>query len=243
MTEKDPEVQLLYDQKWHRLARRARIFSHVPFVDFVYGSGSLAVGNVDPESDFDVLIGVRTGRIFTVRFLSAFFLSLRGWRRSKEHGGTAAADKVCLNHFVTQSTYLMRLPVNTYWRMLYERLVPLYGTEVALQAFFDANESWLGERYVAMSDLRYQGDARSWLSRALTRMLAGRFGDSVECLLKRYQILRIERGLLNNQAERRVHSMSIRGTGKSETIHLPPLIIYSDEELEFHPDPAVIEIS
>jgi predicted nucleotidyltransferase len=88
----DSDTQLLYDKKWHLLIKRAGIFKHIPFIDFVFGSGSLAIGNVDEESDFDVLVGVREGRIFTVRFLSALFLSVLRWRRAKEHGGKSAAN-------------------------------------------------------------------------------------------------------------------------------------------------------
>lgn len=242
MREENADTQLLYDQKWHRLAPRARIFRHVPFVDFVYGSGSLAIGNPDNESDFDVLIGVRNGRIFTIRFLAALFLSLRGWRRTKEHGGSAAADKVCLNHFVTPASYRLRLPINAYWQMLYAHLVPLHGAEEKLQAFLDANSDWAGERRVQASDLRYQGDTCSHLSRFLAWMLSGRFGDGIERLLKGYQVARIERGLRILNSERRLHTIQVFGAEKRETIHLPPLIVYSDEELEFHPDPATVEM-
>lgn len=233
---------LLYDKKWHRLARRAGIFCHVPFVDFVFGSGSLAIGNVDEESDFDVLIGVAEGRIFTVRFLSALFLSLRGWRRSKEHGGVAAADKVCLNHFVTKPAYRLRLPINTYWKVLYSRLVPLYGEQAALQAFLDANADWAGVRVVESNDLRYQGASRSKVARLLERMLVGSLGNRVEAMLRRYQVARIAAGVKAVNSATSARTIRVDGVGKREVINLAPLIVYTDEELEFHPDPAVIEI-
>lgn len=236
-----PRQELLYDQKWHRLAPRARIFEQIPFVDFVFGSGSLAVGNVDEQSDFDVLIGVRQGRIFTVRFLSALFLGLRGWRRSKEHGGESAADKVCLNHFVTQQTYQLRLPINAYWKLLYTRLVPLYGSAASMQVFFDANEAWLGQQRVEINDLRYQGSAHSRLRRFLQRALQGKVGDFFEALVRRYQVARIEKGL-RTKVQRTPRLITILGEGEAEKIALPPLIVYNDNELEFHPDPAIVEI-
>ena len=45
-----------------------QLFQYVPF-DFVFAAGSMAMGTVRQDSDFDVLVGVRHGRIFTARFL------------------------------------------------------------------------------------------------------------------------------------------------------------------------------
>jgi hypothetical protein len=239
----DQEItnELLYDKKWHLLIKRAGIFKQIPFIDFVFGSGSLAIGNVDEESDFDVLIGVREGRIFTVRFLSALFLSVLGWRRAKEHGGKSAANKICLNHFVTKPAYRLRLPINSYWKILYERLVPIYGNPEAMQEFFDANSSWLGEIAVETSDLRYQGFSKSWVSRFFEVVLRGRTGDLFEKLLKRYQVGRIEKGMVGER-KTTPHNIKVSGGNTTEKIELAPLIVYNDEELEFHPDKAMIEI-
>lgn len=238
-----PEQAMLYDKKWLLFASRARLFRHIPFIDFVFGGGSLAMGNVDNESDFDVLVGVRPGRIFTVRFIAAALFALRGWRRSKAHGGADAANKICLNHFVTPSSYRLKLPVNTYWRLLYERLIPLYGSPEAMRAFFDANESWLGRRDVDMSDLRYQGNGHSLMRRITEKLLSGRLGEWCEAALRRYQVARIEKGMMRSQTKATVHRMRVTGAPMTEMVHLPPLVVYGDEELEFHPDPANIEIT
>ncbi len=235
------QQQVLCDKKWHKLNRRTWLFRWIPFVEFVFGSGSLAIGNVDAESDFDMLVGVRSGRIFTARFFSVVTFGLLGWRRSKAHGNTEAADKICLNHFVTPESYTLRLKPNGYWRLLYQSIVPIYGTPRRIQQFYDANAALIGDRKVE-EDGRYKHRGEFNIKSVFEILLRGWVGDWVEERLKKYQIKRIEAGL-RVEKKGEIHRMSITGTGEEARVELEPLIVYSDEELEFHPDPAVIELS
>lgn len=232
---------MLCDIKWHALIKRTWLLRHIPFIEFAFGSGSLAVGNVDNESDFDLLIGARRGRIFTARFFATAYFGLFGWRRSKEHGNAQAANKMCLNHFVTPATYRLQLPHNAYWEILYQRLVPVYGSEQNLQAFFDANSDWAGQRVIG-ADERYRHHVPSASKVLIEQLLAGSIGDWIERRLKSMQVRRIERGLHEAVGARTLHQMTVQGAGEAAVVKLPPLIVYTDEELEFHPDPAVIEI-
>lgn len=234
--------QVVYDKKWHVLRQRAGMFVHIPFVEFAFGAGSLAIGNVRPESDFDILIGARKGRIFTARFFAIVFFALRGWRRSRLDHHDLAADKICLNHFVTPASYRLRLPPNAYWQLLYSQLVPLYGHPERIQAFYDANRDWMHAPRVIENDLRYQYMQGSWLQQAIELLLDGSIGDWLEGALKTFQVRRIESGI-RLATGTTVHHMKARAPqGVVERIELAPLIVYTDEELEFHPDPAVIEI-
>lgn len=236
------QQQVLCDKKWHVLNKKTWLFRYIPFVDFVFGSGSLAIGNVDTESDFDVLIGARTGRIFTARFFAALFFGLFGWRRAKADHRESAANKICLNHFVTPAAYKLRLQPNAYWKMLYRALVPIYGAPEAIQKFFDANAAWLGVSRVVYSDTRHIAAQPSALKRFLEFSIDTFCGNWMEELLKKYQIRRIEAGLEPSQEFRAPHQMTVLGAAEAGSIELKPLIVYNDEELEFHPDPAVIEM-
>src|SRR3989344_7737796 len=71
---------MLLEKKWKILQRRSRLFRYIPFIDFVLVSGSMAMGDAKENSDFDVIIGARRGRIFTVRFLCWLVFSIFGWR-------------------------------------------------------------------------------------------------------------------------------------------------------------------
>jgi len=133
------------ESKWRKFLNRAGLFQFIPFADFVLAAGSLAMGNIRKDSDFDVIIGAKFGRIFTVRFFSAAVFGLFGWRRDKESHGERASDKICLNHFVTPSNYCLRPPYNAYWQKLYENLVPIAGDKEKINAFFIANV-WLDKK-------------------------------------------------------------------------------------------------
>lgn len=213
---------VLFDQKWIKFLRRTWLFRHIPFVDFALAAGSMALGNVTPNSDFDVIVGVRSGRIFTARFFSILIFGLFGLRRKRLDHREAAADKICLNHFVTPETYRLSPPYNEYWRRLYSNLVPVFGSQNKIADFFRANSIWLNvknktEKFYDF-DLRYKYKTPSRFKLFSENILNGSFGDFFEKFLKRLQVKRIEKGLKNGE------------TGYQ------PRIIYNDQELEFHPD-------
>lgn len=215
---------VLYDRKWKKFLKRSFLWRHLPFVEFALGAGSLAIGNVHGNSDFDVIVGAKTGRIFTARFFAVLAFGALGWRRKKTMSHReAASDKVCLNHFVTEPSFRLQPPYNAYWQTLYRRLIPIYGTPPAVQKFFDANSGWAGEKILYREDLRYLGREPSPLKRALEGLLGGRAGDGLEFFLRRVQIRLIERSI------------------KDTVGHYQPRLRYDDDELEFHPDTRRIE--
>lgn len=212
------QQQVLYDIKWKKFLRRVRLVRSVPFVEFAFASGSMATGNVNPASDFDVLLGVREGRMFTARFFAALIFGMFGWRRSRLDHHEAAADKVCLNHFVTREAYCLKPPYSEAWRAMYSSLVPVFGKPEVINAFWEANSGWTGETTRMGEDTRYLGDKPNMFGRFLSAVLAGAIGDAAERTLRFLQMKKIERSMRAVPAEFR------------------PRIIVSDIELEFHPD-------
>ena len=77
------ENDVLRDKKWWLFLKYARIFQYIPFIEFAFGAGSMALNTAHEESDFDVIIGVRQGRIFTARFFAVLLFGLCGIRRSR----------------------------------------------------------------------------------------------------------------------------------------------------------------
>ncbi len=208
-------------KKWELFLKRIWPFRLVPFVDFVCAAGSLATGNMREESDFDVLIGVRTGRIFTVRFFCWLLFGMFGWRRGKHDVHVTASDKICLNHFITPAAYRLAPPYNEYWKRLYSMLVPVYGSCEKIQPFFNANADWLGEQRTCSADYRRNYEKP---------ILAVRFFEAI-CS-----------GWLGNVLESTLKSIQLRHIKKSETSGYKPRIIVNDNELEFHPDTRRIEL-
>jgi len=233
---KQRQQQVTFDKKWIVFLRRTWLFRYIPFVEFALAAGSMATGAVRAESDFDVIVGARYGRIFTARLFAVLAFGLFGWRRTKLDHKEAAKDKVCLNHFVTEKSYKLSPPYNDYWKSLYMSLVPVYGTPAAVNYFWRANYDWLGNPRTQRAELSshdgkarlYQDDMRhkyrspSALKRLLESLLGGAVGNWLESWLRTIQIKRIERGLAAQAGYK-------------------PRIIYSDAELEFHPDTRRIE--
>lgn len=209
-------------QKWQKFLKKIWPFRFIPFVDFVFASGSLATGRMREYSDFDVLIGVKKGRIFTVRFFCAAAFGILRWRKARKDSEEKASDKFCFNHFVTPAAYGLAEPHNEYWKNLYLSLIPVAGDKILIQKFYDANQDWLGERKVYSETPSHLYKENGFIKLTLEGLLSGRLGDKLESFLKKKQIKRIKASL------------------ESETAY-KPRIIFTDDELEFHIDTRRIE--
>lgn len=210
------EQLLLLEKKWRKLSRYRWLFSFVPFLDFVLVAGSLVFGKVHENSDFDVIVGARAGRIFTVRFFCFLIFSLVGIRRNKFDKNESLRDKICLNHFVTPKSYAFRHEQNLYSRGLYENLAPFFGNKEKIEFFFKANADLI--KNPAHSWKRWQKANFNFLRFILEIILQNSLGDLTEKILKIIQVSRIERNL------------KLYGPGPM------PRLRYDSEELEFHPD-------
>lgn len=123
-----------------RKARRwARGLAYVPYVEAAALSGSVAQINAGPESDIDLFIIVRPGRVFLARFLVSVYFQIFGGRR---HGGEIAG-KFCLNHYVAEGSVLIQ-DRNLYTAQEYSGLIPVFG-EKFLQKFWEDNAGWIGQ--------------------------------------------------------------------------------------------------
>ena len=212
----------LAETKWKKLLSRSRLFCLIPFVDFVFVAGSMAMGTAEENSDFDVIVGCRKGRIFIVRFCCFIHFGLFGWRKKKEECGSLAKDKFCFSHFVTPESYRLSGPHNDYWKKLYQSIVPIYGSAEFIQKFYDANADWMGKRRIYKEDGRILLCQTGFIKKVREIILSGKFGDLIENILKKIQIKKIEKSLKTEESYK-------------------PRIIYGDGELELHPDTKRIE--
>ncbi len=210
------EEKLLREEKWRKLLKYRYFFNFIPFLDFALVAGSLAYGKVHENSDFDIILGAKTGRIFTTRFFCFLIFSLAGIRRAKHDSGESLKDKVCFNHFLTKESYAFLHQPNSYSQNLYENLIPFFGKREKIKDFFSANsaliknpnhswEKWQGSKF---NLFRFIGE----------NLLSGHLGIFLEKILKDIQIKRIENYL------------------KTHSAGPAPRLRYDDEELEFHPD-------
>lgn len=216
----------LAKKKWQKTLKAVRWLRLIPYIRLVFASGSLALNNTIKESDLDILIVVKAGRVWLARFLTAVLLGLLGARRKRDQ--RIAPDKICLNHFITdKSLYIPRKSI--YTAQLYARLVPilLYGDEL-LEKFIEAN-SWIGE-YISgwPNSIKYKvlsieyNKVLDLIKKTGEKILDTKFGDWLESVLRKYQLRRIKNYHLTYKPGGRVKA--------------------DDESLEFHPDSPELKI-
>lgn len=212
----------ILEKKWRKFLKYRFLFGFIPFLDFVVASGSLAFGNVHEKSDFDVIVGAKGGRIFTVRAFCIFIFGILSLRRRGIDHKSVSSDKVCFNHFVTPESYCLSPPYNNYWIKLYENLEPVYGKEGAVREFFEANSEW-APRTKIFNTVHWRSEKPDLIKKILEFILSGPLGTFFENFTKKIQVSVIKKGIENG------------------ALGYKPRIRYDNEELEFHPDTRRIE--
>ncbi len=207
------DQKLLLDQKWKKLTKLGGLFRFVPFIEFVVATGSMAVGNVTENSDFDVLVSVKGGRMFTARYALNLLFSILGRRRLKD-SEEPQKDKLCFNHFVTEPTWAIR-PINSYSTTIAKNWVPIWGDKAELGRFFARNSRNGMDLAAHIYDLRFNDSKKSFLAKAAEKFLAGKTGDFWESNIA---------GAIAKRRLRRYVAARL-GSGRS---------VVNDHELEFH---------
>lgn len=213
-------------KKWEKALKAIKWLRLVPYIRLVFASGSLALSNTDKDSDLDVLIVAKHGRIWTARILTVLLLSLLGVRRTRYE--KVAPDKICLNHFITdKSLYIPRKSI--YTAQLYARLVPILVEDKKLVNDFCEANDWVGD-YIAgwPNSIKYEALSikrniiLNFIRKSGEKILNTKLGDWLERILKKYQLQRINSYHLTHKSGGRVKA--------------------DDESLEFHPDSPEFKI-
>ena len=204
----------ILDQKWRIVKKYLPLFRFLPFVRGVFVSGSLATGTVRESSDFDFLVISQPNRLYTLRLFSVIFFDMLGIRRKPKHTDVEIKDKICLNHYLSSSSLVMKDQL-VEGMFLYTRLVPTYmRNEMLINHFFQANE-WIRDYFFRSSfeeRVRYSERPRivySWnpVRAFLEFIFRGRMGDIVEKYMYEWQKKRIpeEQNLFATPHELNLH--------------------------------------
>ncbi len=126
----------LSGEKLRRMRRLVRVLSFLPYVRMVAATGSLAFKHGKKESDWDMLIVFRSGKIWISRTLLTGFLHALGKRRH----GSKITDRACLNYFVTEDN-LEILVKDLYSAHEYISIVPLFGAATFQR--FELAQQWI----------------------------------------------------------------------------------------------------
>jgi hypothetical protein len=219
LVEQRLERNKIAERKFKILLKAARWLRLVPFVRMLAVTGRLAMKNTESQSDLDILVVLKSGKIFTGRTLVTLAVHLLGRRRY----GKKIANRICLNYFITERSLEINLK-DAFSASEYAFIFPLFGFTVFQK--FQAANSWIKNykpnfRADDIPNLKLLPDisAAKFFRETGEKILNFNF---IEQLLKRWQTRRIA----NDPRTHKAGSM----------------IIANDEMLVFLPEPQSPEV-
>lgn len=169
------ERSKISNAKIKRLRRIVFWMRLVPFVRMIAVTGRLAMKNAEAKSDWDLLVVLKSGRIWIGRTLVTLFAELIGKRRK----GKKIKDRVCLNYFITDESLEIKNK-DLFSASEYSFIRPLWGKEL-FRKFQEANGWILGYKpnfqLSDIPDLKMLGDNKIMgLIQKLGEAILGREG-------------------------------------------------------------------
>lgn len=181
-------------QRQAQLLKKARrwswIFALCPFIKLAAVCNSVAMGDVEEDSDIDLFIITKARRLFLARLCLTLLTSLFGIRRhgQKIHG------RFCLSFYITEEALdleLIRLkPQDIYLAFWLRTLTPLAGTYASYEAFMKANQPWLSQYFSKPFSQKQIFTSSCWLHKSIELLLDW---DFLEHLAKQLQWPRMQR--------------------------------------------------
>lgn len=128
--------------KLKRLKMIISLLRLVPFVRMIAVTGRLAMKNSGRNSDWDIFVIIKKGRIWTGRTLVTILTHLI---RKRRHG-KKIKDRICLNYFITDESLKIDIEgrpfeVNLFSANEYSFMIPLFGFKKFRK--FEIRNSWI----------------------------------------------------------------------------------------------------
>ncbi len=178
-------------QYWKKVRTYLPFIQLVPFLKMVGVCNTLAINNATKESDIDLFIVAKTGRLFWVRFCTVVLFSLLGVRRH----GHKTAGRFCLSFYVDESALNLHsvqageddiyLP---FWILT---MKPLYG-RATYEKFVKENlwvEKYFGRTLSVAKDF-WKPNALRFFGLLRELIFKGKLGDFFERKLQSAQMKR-----------------------------------------------------
>lgn len=186
------------DKFWMKIKRWRWIFANVPFLSQAFITSTLAYDNVNQNSDIDLFLIGKQGRLWTVRAFLLFWFNLFGLRvRSKDRSAKFSpelfiSDKNLDIHYSAldqDNDYPL-----SFWLVDVISVWPNNSTNVFKQANY-----WLKEQlpiaYRSSKEKNLSEIKPSWFTVSLEKILSGKFGDQLEQKLYHRQAEIIKRNI------------------------------------------------
>jgi len=170
---------------WRKVRFFIPLLKLVPYVRMVAVCNSLAINNTDAESDIDLFIIAKKGRLFTARTLVTFLFALLGLRRH----GKKAKGRFCLSFFISDDALCLKnikdgeddiyLP---YWIL---SLKPIFGVDVFNS--FIASNAWIKNYFPSRQLNGFVSSKDGGILKSIAglkeKILNGSIGDTLEKFL------------------------------------------------------------
>lgn len=210
------ERNKIAEEKWKKIKRYLWIVQVIPYIEVIFASGSLALGHTSKESDLDVLVVAKKGRIWLARLWLSVAMNLLGVRRKNKE--RVAPNKICLNHYVTTGS--LKIPFKSlYNAQTYAHLVPIYWSDKKIiDQFWWENLPWM-KKFLC----RWE-NPNAYQRRGVR---PSRFLRVVGLILEKF----LEKTGLAGWLEKLARKIQISRINTN----LPGRITVNDQQLEFHP--------
>lgn len=178
--------KFIAEKFWNRTKLYGQYMRLVPFTRMIAVCNNLAYDNPSQESDIDLFIVVKPGRMWLNRLIITLILQFYGVRRHGNH----VAGRFCLSFFVTDEKMNMKEfelppqdPYLAYWT---KNLRPIFG-EKTYQEFCEINKEWLASYGLRFDDsykkhMYHYEDGST--KKFIEWLLGGFIGNMLEKLLK-----------------------------------------------------------
>lgn len=123
------QIKFINSIKKRQLAKRgAWLVSRMPFVEMVGLGNTLAFDNASADSDIDLLIVIKPGRMFIARFIITAVTQVLGWRRHHKK----INNRLCLSFYLTSDNL-------NFETLAYEQDPYMVYWLATLQVMYDSN--------------------------------------------------------------------------------------------------------
>lgn len=213
----------LVKEKMSIAKKAAAILTLVPYLRAMYVCNTVAGAVPHADSDIDVFIVVRSGRLWITRAMITVLLSVFRLRRTRN----CVHNKICLSFYVTDR-HLNLADVQwgepdiylAYW---VDQLVPVYERDSVIEEIYKENawvKKWLPYActYPSMHPRQYVSDTifSRIIQRTIEKIINGHVGEKIEGKAREWQ---------KKKMGKNIHSLQ----------HLPDSrVVVNDEMLKFH---------
>lgn len=177
--------QNLIKKRWQKVAWVVKILQLAPFIKNISVINSLSFGTSNEDSDIDLLVITKKGRLWTTRALVILLLEIIGQNKNKWY----KAGKFCLGFAFDETRLnLGKIAKNfephfVYWLA---NLWPVYNKGI-YREFIEVN---LLKKFLPnwqAPTIKNQSQKFSWIE----KLLSGKFGDRFEEFLAKIQIKKV----------------------------------------------------